>query len=65
MKPGGSIPHSQRLTNNPYPEPNQPNSTHWYLSLSTNTKTNNNNDDNNNNNNMVYYDNIVFKCSKI
>ena len=24
MKPGGSMPHSQGLSNNPYPEPNQP-----------------------------------------
>jgi hypothetical protein len=24
MEPGGSMPHSQRLSNNPYPEPNQP-----------------------------------------
>ena len=24
--PGGSMPHSQRVSNNPYPEPNQPNS---------------------------------------
>ena len=28
MKPGGSIPHSQRLSNNPYPEPKQHNSTY-------------------------------------
>ena len=26
MEPGGSIPHSQGLSNNPYTEPNQPNS---------------------------------------
>ena len=32
MEPGGSIPHSQGLSNNPYPEPNQPNYLHWYLS---------------------------------
>ena len=32
MEPGGSM-HSQGLSNNPYPEPNQPNSPHWYLSL--------------------------------
>ena len=25
MKPGGSMPHSQGLSNNSYPEPNQPN----------------------------------------
>ena len=25
MEPGGSMPHSQGLSNNPYPEPNQPN----------------------------------------
>ena len=24
MKPGGSMPHSQGLSNNPYPEPKQP-----------------------------------------
>ena len=33
MQPGGSMQHSQGLSNNPYPEPNQPNSPHWYLSL--------------------------------
>ena len=32
-KPVGSMPHSQGLFNNPYPEPNQPNSPHWHLSL--------------------------------
>ena len=26
MEPGGSMPQSQGLSNNPYPEPNQPNS---------------------------------------
>ena len=26
MEPGGSMSHSQGLSNNPYPEPNQPNS---------------------------------------
>ena len=31
MEPGGSIPHSQGLSNNPYPEPNQPNSSYWHL----------------------------------
>ena len=25
MEPGGSMPHSQELSNNPFPEPNQPN----------------------------------------
>ena len=24
MEPGGSMPHAQGLSNNPYPEPNQP-----------------------------------------
>ena len=33
MEPGGSMPHSQGLSNNPNPEPNQPNYPHWYLSL--------------------------------
>ena len=33
MEPGGSMPHSQGLSNNSYPEPNQPNYLHWYLSL--------------------------------
>ena len=28
MEPGGLMPHSQGLSNNPYPEPNQPNSPH-------------------------------------
>ena len=31
MEPGGSIPHSQGLSSNPYPEPNQPNSSYWHL----------------------------------
>ena len=31
MEPGVSMPHSQELSNNPYPEPNQPNNPHWYL----------------------------------
>ena len=31
MELGGSMPHSQGLSNNPYPEPNQPNSPYWYL----------------------------------
>ena len=29
MESGSSMPHSQGLSNNPYPEPNQPNSPHW------------------------------------
>ena len=29
MEPGGSVPHLQGLSNNSYPEPNQPNSPHW------------------------------------
>ena len=33
MEPGRSMPHSQGLSNNSYPEPNQPNYPHWYLSL--------------------------------
>ena len=32
MEPGGSMPHSQGLSNNPCPETNQPNYPHWYLS---------------------------------
>ena len=28
MEPGGSMPHSLRLSNNPYPEPNKPNSSY-------------------------------------
>ena len=39
MEPGGSMPHSQGLSNNSYPEPNQPN----------------NNNNNNNNNCYYYY----------
>ena len=31
MKPGGSMPHSQGISDNPYPDPNQPNSSYWYL----------------------------------
>ena len=33
MEPGGSMPHSQGLSNISYPGPNQPNFPHWYLSL--------------------------------
>ena len=33
MEPGGSMSHSQGIFNNSYPELNQPNSPHWYLSL--------------------------------
>ena len=33
MEPRGSMPHSQGLSNNPYPEPNQPNSSCWRLFL--------------------------------
>ena len=33
MEPECSTPHWQRPSNNPYPEPNQSNSLHWYLSL--------------------------------
>ena len=33
MKTGDSMPHSQGLSNNPYPEPNQPNSSYWYIFL--------------------------------
>jgi hypothetical protein len=32
MEPGGSMLHSKGLSNNPYLEPDQPNSPHWYLS---------------------------------
>ena len=31
LGPGGSMPHSQGLSNNPYPEPNQLNSLYCYL----------------------------------
>ena len=30
MEPGDSMPHSQGLVSNPYPESNQPNSSFWY-----------------------------------
>jgi len=33
MEPGRSMPHLKGLSNNPYPEPNQPNYPHWYLSF--------------------------------
>jgi hypothetical protein len=33
MEPGGSMPRSQGLSNNPYPEPNQPNYLRCYLFL--------------------------------
>ena len=31
MEPGGSMPYSQRLSSIPYPEPNEPKSSYWYL----------------------------------
>ena len=34
MEPGGSMPHSQGLSNNPSSEPKQPNSSYWYLGIS-------------------------------
>ena len=33
MEPRASMPHSQGLPNNPYPELNQPKYPHWYQSL--------------------------------
>ena len=33
MAYGNSMPHSQGLSNNPYPRPNEPNFSYWYLSL--------------------------------
>ena len=33
MEPGGSMPNSQGLSNNPYPEPSQPNSSLMPISL--------------------------------
>ena len=33
MEPVGSMPHSQGLSNNSYPEPNQPDSPHWSEAL--------------------------------
>ena len=33
VEPGVSIPQSQGLSNNPYPEPNQPSSSYWLLFL--------------------------------
>ena len=30
MKTEGSLPHSQGLSNNPYPEPNEPNSLYFF-----------------------------------
>ena len=33
MEPVSSMPHSQGHSHNPYPEPKQPNSSYWYLSL--------------------------------
>ena len=33
MESGGCILHSQELSNNAYPEPNQPNFSYWYLFL--------------------------------
>ena len=31
MMPGGSLPRLQGLSNNRYPEPNQPNSSYWFF----------------------------------
>ena len=31
MEPRGWMPHSQESSNNPYSEPNQPNSSYWVL----------------------------------
>ena len=31
VKSQGSMPHSQRLSNNPYPEWNRPTSSYWYI----------------------------------
>ena len=39
MEPGGSIPHSQGVSNNPYPEPNQPNSPQLDIIIILNTHT--------------------------
>ena len=33
MEPGDAMPHSQGLSNNSNPAPNQPNSSYWYLFL--------------------------------
>ena len=33
MEPRGSMSHPQGLSDNSYPEPNQPDSPHWHLSL--------------------------------
>ena len=35
MEPGGSMLHSQGLSDNPYPDSNQPNYPHWYLPISS------------------------------
>ena len=60
MEPGGSMPHSQGLPNNPYPESNQPNprsilifSSHLRLGLPKGIFHDNNNNNNNNNNNII------------
>ena len=37
MEPRGLMAHSQGLSNNSYPEPNQPNYPHWYLYLQGHT----------------------------
>ena len=51
MEPGGSMPHSQGLSNNSYPESNQSNYPHLHTVYKNNDNNNNNNDNNNNNNN--------------
>ena len=38
MEPGGLMPHSQVSSNNPYPEPNQPN-IYIYIYIHTHTHT--------------------------
>ena len=39
MEHGSSMPHLQGLSNNPYPESNQPNSPHWYSEGRSNFST--------------------------
>ena len=62
MEPGGSMPHSQGLSNKPYPEPNQPKSpridtylfkVHSNIVLPSTPRPPHNNNNNNNNNNIL------------
>ena len=69
MKPGSLMPHSQGLFNNPYLEPNQPNSPHIFkvhsnsvLPSTPRPPNNNNSNNNNNNNNDILLKKLLVVC---